>query len=51
MRVSLFIARRYLFSLRSLGISTVVSLIAVLGVTVTTAALFCTRCVLNGFGD
>ena len=33
MRVSLFIARRYLFSLRSLGISTVVSLIAVLGVT------------------
>ncbi|MFW5599043.1 MAG: FtsX-like permease family protein [Bacteroidales bacterium] len=51
MRVSLFIARRYLFSLRSLGISTVVSLIAVLGVTVTTAALFCTLSVFNGFGD
>ena len=49
MRVSLFIARRYLFSLRSLGISTVVSLIAVLGVTVTTAALFCTLSVFNGF--
>lgn len=49
MNFQLFIARRYLFSRKTHHAINIISLIAVLGVAVTTMALLCTLSVFNGF--
>jgi lipoprotein-releasing system permease protein/zinc transport system substrate-binding protein len=47
--LSLYIARRYLFSKKSHNAINILSLIAVCGVTLATTAMVCTLSVLNGF--
>ena len=51
MAVSLFIARRYLFSKKSTNAINVISAISVVGVAVTTMALVIALSVFNGFHD
>lgn len=51
MAVSLFIARRYLFSKKSTNAINVISAISVVGVAVTTMALVIVLSVFNGFHD
>ncbi|PID94582.1 MAG: hypothetical protein CSA89_01410 [Bacteroidales bacterium] len=50
-RVVFFIAWRYLFSHKSQNAINVISAIAVIGVSITTAALVCVLSVFNGFVD
>ena len=49
MNLSLYIAKRYLFSKKSHQVINVISAVAVLGVALATAALICTLSVFNGF--
>ncbi|MBP8777667.1 MAG: ABC transporter permease, partial [Bacteroidaceae bacterium] len=49
MKLSLFIARRYLFSKKSHNAINVISAISVCGVALATLALVCTLSVFNGF--
>ena len=49
--VSLFIARRYLFSKKSTNVINVISAISVIGVTVATMAMVVVLSVFNGFSD
>lgn len=49
MRLSLFIAWRYFFSRRKLKVINIISLIALVGIAVTTCALFSVLSVFNGF--
>ncbi len=49
MNISLYIARRYLFSKKSHNAINIISLIAVCGVAVATMATVCTLSVFNGF--
>ena len=51
MKVSFFIARRYLFSKKSTNVINIISGISVLGVAVATMALVITLSVFNGFSD
>ena len=51
MAVSLFIARRYLFSKKSTNAINVISAISVVGVAVATMALVIVLSVFNGFHD
>lgn len=51
MRLTLLMARRYLFSRKRVGAINIISIIATLGVAFGTAALVCTLCVFNGFRD
>lgn len=49
--VSLFIARRYLFSKKSTNVINLISAISVIGVTVATMAMVVVLSVFNGFSD
>lgn len=51
MRYELLIARRYLRAKRQVALVSVISAIAVAGVTIGVAALICTLAVFNGFGS
>lgn len=51
MNLSLYIAKRYLFSKKSHSAINVISLISVCGVAVATVAMVCILSVLNGFRD
>lgn len=51
MNLSLYIARRYLFSKKSVGAINVISGISVCGVALATLALVCTLSVFNGFRE
>ena len=51
MNVSAYIARRYLFSRKSMGAINIISAISVCGVTLATMAMVCTLSVFNGFHD
>lgn len=46
-----YIARRYLFSRKSMGAINIISAVSVCGVTLATLALICTLSVFNGFHD
>lgn len=50
MNVSLFIARRYLFSKKSHNAINVISMISVCGIAIATMAMVCVLSVFNGFG-
>ncbi|MDO5524060.1 MAG: ABC transporter permease [Bacteroidia bacterium] len=50
MNLSLFIARRYLFSKKSHNAINVISLISVCGIAIATMAMVCVLSVFNGFG-
>ena len=49
MKLSLFIARRYLFSKKSHQVINIISGVAIAGITLATAAMICTLSVFNGF--
>lgn len=51
MNLSLYIAKRYLFSKKSHNAINVISMISVCGITIATIALVCTLSVFNGFTD
>ena len=51
MNLSLYIARRYLFSRKSHNAINIISAISVCGVALATLALVCTLSVFNGFHD
>lgn len=51
MKLSFYIARRYLVSRKSMGAINIISAISVCGVTLATLALICTLSVFNGFHD
>lgn len=51
MNLSFYIARRYLFSKKSVGAINIISGISVCGVALATLALVCTLSVFNGFHD
>ncbi len=50
MNVSLFIARRYLFSKKSHNAINVISMISVCGIAIATMAMVCVLSVFNGLG-
>ncbi|WP_332457004.1 FtsX-like permease family protein [Petrimonas sp.] len=50
MNLSLFIARRYLFSKKSHNAINIISLISVCGIAIATMAMVCVLSVFNGFG-
>lgn len=49
MKLSLFIAKRYLFSKKSHQVINIISGVAIAGITLATAAMICTLSVFNGF--
>ena len=49
MKLSLFIAQRYLFSKKSHQVINIISGVAIAGITLATAAMICTLSVFNGF--
>ena len=51
MNVSLFIAKRYLFSKKSHNAINIISLISVVGIAIATMAMVCTLSIFNGFTD
>lgn len=51
MSISFYIARRYLFSKKRLGVINIISAIAVGGIALATMAMVCTLSVFNGFHD
>lgn len=51
MNLSLYIARRYLFSPKSHRVINIISGVAIAGVTLATAAMICTLSVFNGFKE
>jgi len=50
-KLPFYIARRYLFSRKSMGAINIISAVSVCGVTLATLALICTLSVFNGFHD
>ena len=51
MNLSLYIARRYLFSRKSHQVINIISGVAIAGVTLATIAMVCTLSVFNGFKE
>ena len=51
MNLSLYIAKRYLFSRKSHRVINIISTVAIAGVALATAAMICTMSVFNGFQD
>ena len=49
MNLSLYIAKRYLFSKKSHQVINIISAVAISGVALATAAMICTMSVFNGF--
>ena len=51
MNLSLYIARRYLFSKKSHQVINIISGVAVAGIALATIAMICTLSVFNGFTE